>query len=358
MIKLSDYLDYLNNEIIQARKRADENAIAIAKEYAKHEYLKYFTAPRYALPSVKMEIPLKIADIDADEKYNFKMNEDQLVGEINERIRLVNREKRINITEISKKQIQSEDFRSIFKKLESTDQKFGKLPTTEVVKLDLKSTIKTLNTGIFRPQDGTSDTEINELKEIFSSVLLNKYKLVNSKLDQLNKVQEAYLAKSFDFDSRFDAFLHQLLDYFKTKGNTTYESEVLKIMNMIETVKRGFNPVKLETISSGKRNLLYGFSFSGIEMMHGFLTELLAKEHKKLDESEELLSGLMISLYQNNILDDAKIKELNSVIKIGQFWEQLLSQNTSIAGINKKMRLNLLSEDIYLIIEKIITKIT
>lgn len=177
-------------------------------------------------------------------------------------------------------------------------------------------------------------------------------------LDQLNKVQEAYLAKSFDFDSRFDAFLHQLLDYFKTKGNTTYESEVLKIMNMIETVKRGFNPVKLESISSGKRNLLYGFSFNGIEMIHGFLTELLAKEQKKLDESEELLSGLMISLYQNNILDDAKIKELNSVIKIGQFWEQLLSQNTSIAGINKKLRLSLLSEDIYLIIEKIITKIT
>lgn len=185
MIKLSDYLDYLNNEIIQARKRADENAIAIAKEYAKHEYLKYFTAPRYALPSVKMEIPLKIADIDADEKYNFKMNEDQLIGEVNERIRLVNREKRMNITEISKKQIQSEDFRSIFKKLESTDQKFGKLPTTEVVKLDLKSTIKTLNTGIFRPQDGTSDVEINELKEIFSSVLLNKYKLVNSKLNNI-----------------------------------------------------------------------------------------------------------------------------------------------------------------------------
>lgn len=177
-------------------------------------------------------------------------------------------------------------------------------------------------------------------------------------LDQLNKVQEAYLAKSFDLDSRFDAFLHQLLDYFKTKGNTTYESEVLKIMNMIETVKRGFNPVKLESISSGKRNLLYGFSFNGIEMIHGFLTELLAKEQKKLDESEELLSGLMISLYQNNILDDAKIKELNSVIKIGQFWEQLLSQNTSIAGINKKLRLSLLSEDIYLIIEKIITKIT
>ncbi|MDQ0591720.1 hypothetical protein QFZ37_000089 [Chryseobacterium ginsenosidimutans] len=42
MIKLSDYLNYLNNEIIQARKKADENAIEIAKEYAQHEYLRFF----------------------------------------------------------------------------------------------------------------------------------------------------------------------------------------------------------------------------------------------------------------------------------------------------------------------------
>ena len=185
MIKLSDYLDYLNNEIIQARKKADENAIAIAKEYAKHPYLKYFTAPRYALPSVKMDIPLKITDIDSDSKYNFKMNEDQLVGELNDRIRLVNREKKLNISEITKKQIQNDDFKTLFKKLESTDQKFGKLPATEVIKLDLKTKIQTLNSDIFRPQDGTTDTEVSELKDIFSSVLLDKYKLVNAKLNNI-----------------------------------------------------------------------------------------------------------------------------------------------------------------------------
>lgn len=185
MIKLSDYLDYLNNEIIQARKRADENAIAIAKEYAKHEYLKYFTAPRYALPSVKMEIPLKITDIDSDSKYNFKINEDQLIGELNDKIRLVNREKKLNISEITKRQIQNEDFKSLFKKLESTDQKFGKIPSSEVLKIDLKSKIKTLNTGVFRPQDGNTDEEVDELKDIFSTVLLNKYTLVNSKLNNI-----------------------------------------------------------------------------------------------------------------------------------------------------------------------------
>ncbi|WP_411811330.1 hypothetical protein ACLB9Y_15360 [Chryseobacterium scophthalmum] len=177
-------------------------------------------------------------------------------------------------------------------------------------------------------------------------------------LNKLNKVQALYLAKSFDFDSGFDDFLQELLEYFRAKGNTTCESEVLKILNMISIIKRGFNPVKMEKIDVGKRNLLYGFSFNGIENTHGIITELLNKELKKLDEAEELISGLILSLYQSGILDDAKIKELNSVSKIEVFWNQLLNQNTTIAGINKKLRLTLLSEDIYLIIEKVLTRIS
>lgn len=177
-------------------------------------------------------------------------------------------------------------------------------------------------------------------------------------LNKLNKVQALYLAKSFDFDSGFDDFLQELLEYFRAKGNTTCESEVLKILNMISTIKRGFNPVKMEKIDVGKRNLLYGFSFNGIENTHGIITELLNKELKKLDEAEELISGLILSLYQSGILDDAKIKELNSVSKIEVFWNQLLNQNITIAGINKKLRLTLLSEDIYLIIEKVLTRIS
>ncbi|TZF92531.1 hypothetical protein FW781_21075 [Chryseobacterium panacisoli] len=185
MIKLSDYLDYLNNEIIQARKKADENAVLIAKEYARHEYLKYFKVPRYALPSVKMDIPIKITDIDSDSKYNFKLNQDQFVTEMNERIRLVNKEKKLNISEISIRQLQTEEFKTLFSKLEKNDQKFGKLPANEVLKLDLRNKVQLLNTGIFRPQNGTTEEETDELKEIFLKVLLNKYTLVNAKLNNI-----------------------------------------------------------------------------------------------------------------------------------------------------------------------------
>ncbi|WP_428071580.1 hypothetical protein [Chryseobacterium gambrini] len=185
MIKLSDYLDYLNNEIIQARKKADENAVMIAKEYAKHEYLKFFKVPRYSLPSVKMDIPIKITDIDADSKYNFKYSEDQLVEDVNKKIRLVNKEKNLNMTEISKKQLQTKEFTSLFKTLEAGDQKFGKKPSVELLKVDLRQNVKSLNSGIFRVQEGNGEEEVNELKEIFSNALLNRFSLVNSKINNI-----------------------------------------------------------------------------------------------------------------------------------------------------------------------------
>jgi uncharacterized protein YdcH (DUF465 family) len=63
---------------------------------------------------------------------------------MNERIRLANKEKKLNIPEINRKQIQTEEFRSLISRLEKNDQKFGRLPTNEVLKLDLRNKIRLL----------------------------------------------------------------------------------------------------------------------------------------------------------------------------------------------------------------------
>jgi hypothetical protein len=44
--------------------------------------------------------------------------------------------------------------------------------------------------------------------------------------------------------------------------------------------------------------------------------EMYTKEHKKLDEAEEILSGLIVSLYQNGILNDEIVKSLANVPKL------------------------------------------
>lgn len=185
MIKLSDYLDYLNAEIIQARKAADENAVLVAKEYAKHEYLKYFKVPRYAMRTVKMDIPIKITDINADSKYNFKNEPQVFLKDVNDKIRAVNLTKNLNITPLTQKDLEKKDVVDLFKKLETKDQRFVKNVGTEIKKLNLAPTIKALNTNVFRPQDDGNDIYNVEFSKILSDSLSNRFNLVSSKINSI-----------------------------------------------------------------------------------------------------------------------------------------------------------------------------
>ncbi|MDR6406497.1 MULTISPECIES: hypothetical protein [Chryseobacterium] len=193
MVKLSDYLDYLNNEIIQARKKADENAVAIAKEYAKHEYLKYFKVPRYSLPSVKMDIPIKITDIDSDADRNFPLDESKLIDDVNKRILVINKERQLNIQPISTKTIQNDDFKGILNNVRggggTESSRLSKIETTtqtpDIKPLPTRTIAATPQKPVARPTEGTTtEEESTALKQIYSEVL-NRYSLINSKLNNI-----------------------------------------------------------------------------------------------------------------------------------------------------------------------------
>lgn len=185
MIKLSDYLDYLNTEIIQARKAADENAVKVAKEYAAHEYLKYFKVPRYIIPVIKMDIPLKITDINADSKFNFKNEPLVFLKEVNDKIREVNVSKNLKIATLDEKDVTNKDFTTLFKSLENKDQRFTKNLGTEIKKIDLTTQLKSLKVNVFRPQAEDKDAEDTELNKILADSLSDRFNLVSSKIKDI-----------------------------------------------------------------------------------------------------------------------------------------------------------------------------
>ena len=186
----------------------------------------------------------------------------------------------------------------------------------------------------------------------------NQLKVIHELFTEFNQVQRLYAEKSFELESRIFAFLNKLTDYFKDKGDQAKESEVLRITNMLHTVKRGFNPANLEKINSSKRELFRGFAYNGIENLHTMLQEMHHMETLKLEEGEEILTNLILNLIQQGFLTDQKLQELDSISKIEAFWNYLLTQNGSITLIHKKLLMKMISEDIYLLLEKIILKIT
>ncbi|HNX12626.1 MAG TPA: hypothetical protein PKH68_06515 [Paludibacteraceae bacterium] len=185
----------------------------------------------------------------------------------------------------------------------------------------------------------------------------NKVKVLDELFTEFNQVQRLYAEKSFEFESRFTVFLNKLSDYFKTSGDQAKESEVLRVTNMLHTVKRGFNPTNQEKVNTGRRELLWGFAYNGIENLNSLMQEIYGKETSKLEEGEELLSNLILNLIQQGFLTDQKLMELDTIPKIEAYWNSLLTQNGSITVIHKKLLMKLISEDIYLLLEKIIAKI-
>lgn len=185
----------------------------------------------------------------------------------------------------------------------------------------------------------------------------HKIKVIEELISKFNKVQRLFNEKSFDFETQLHAFLNELLQYFNSRGDQTHEAEILNFIGRIQTIKRGFNPVKMQKIETGKRELFWGFAFTVNEALLEILAKMHTTEQQKLEEGQDIISNLILNLYQNKILTDEQIVELNSVAKIEIYWNFLLTQNGSISAIDKKLKMSIIAEDIYLLFEKSLANI-
>jgi len=142
MIKLSDYLSYLSNEIIQARKAMDLQAISNAKQYSEDEYLKYFKAPRFTMPSIKLELPIKISELDSETRFDFKMDGDLFLKSVNRKISKIGEKYKVSLKSFSKRDLSNRTFLNVVKGLEKSDDKFIVNLDNSLSKVNLHSLIK------------------------------------------------------------------------------------------------------------------------------------------------------------------------------------------------------------------------
>lgn len=179
-------MDYLNEEIVQARKKADEQAVIIAKEYAKHPYLKYFRVPRFTMPSVKLSIPIKISELDSETNYEFKMDNDQFLKDVNTKIELVNKEKNLKLVPITKDVLIKKDLKEVIDKLEKDNNLIIKNPKDNILKIDLKKPVLDLiKVRTFNTTADVASVENDELEKILQESLTDRYKPISSKLNDI-----------------------------------------------------------------------------------------------------------------------------------------------------------------------------
>lgn len=185
MIKISDYLDYLFSEVVQARRRADESAVQTAKEYAANEYLKHFRAPRFVMPSVKLDLPLKISKVDSNIKYELNINDKQTyLDKVNADLLEINKTKNLTIPPITLDQLNSGEFDAVIKDTNNLDNIYLRDEIDFLNTIDLKPVIE--HPEIIK-KFSTADND--EDKEVLSQILRKNLKPyidpVSVKLDKI-----------------------------------------------------------------------------------------------------------------------------------------------------------------------------
>jgi len=191
MVKLSDYLSYLSNEIAQARKGMDLEAIKRAKAYSEDEYLKYFKAPRFTMPSIKLELPIKISSIDSDVTYTFRLDKDDFKKRLNERVSLIEEENNVELKHFTNDDLDRKDFTNLVKNLEEKDDRSIGRVDFDFNNLILKEPIKEVIEPMipirdFVTMDNSDSKEIKDkVEEAFRETLSEQYRPVSAKLNNI-----------------------------------------------------------------------------------------------------------------------------------------------------------------------------
>lgn len=94
-ITLADYAGYIFREMIKAREMADTYSRLVAEQYARDAVLKYFSVPRFKVPSMQLTIPVLISGARFAQSARFTMDQETfrnlIMGQVKEVLAAVRR---------------------------------------------------------------------------------------------------------------------------------------------------------------------------------------------------------------------------------------------------------------------------
>lgn len=202
MISLTDYIGYLNSQIMDARRLADEAAVAMAKTYAEDPHLRFFKVPRFTMGNVKLDVPIKIDAVNQETKYDFQFKEDDFMGRMNKSINLLSREWKIKLIPFNREMVANRNFRTYLEELNTREGGFVRdidfvLQREETDKYFSKLFLQLI---LGRRVDNDINRLVEELHEVFHKSLRAQYQPLVTNINNLAVSPQANGLKAQDSD--------------------------------------------------------------------------------------------------------------------------------------------------------------
>jgi len=183
-----------------------------------------------------------------------------------------------------------------------------------------------------------------------------KKQLLEDLIQKHSVLNDLYIQRSFSLDYQLINLLEDAKKFFEQLGTTTKASEVSALHVYIQTACMGINPQTLEKLKLNKRNNIWISTFHVLSQLGILLRDALNETDIQLKEASELIEQLILSAIQSHLLDNPSIIEMKDPNQIKQLWQQLI-QNEQIMLIERKLKLTITQEDIFILLDKTFNKI-
>ncbi len=187
--------------------------------------------------------------------------------------------------------------------------------------------------------------------------------LVHFKKQQLERftsllieANESYIKKSFQLNEDLTALLNNIQTYYQQIGDSMNESNVSQLKIYFQTALSGIDPIKLEKVKSGRRSIANIAAFHCLSELNMILGASLQIVIEILNTASETISQIILSAMQSKLLNNQDIIQSDTIEKSETLWSSLRS-NEQVMLVEKKLRLELLPQDIYIIADQIFEKI-
>ncbi|MFD2826530.1 hypothetical protein ACFSYG_08595 [Leeuwenhoekiella polynyae] len=188
---------------------------------------------------------------------------------------------------------------------------------------------------------------------IFLHFKKQQLELFNSRLIAEN---EKFIRKEFSLEKSMMQLLIDVQDYFKQVGESSNEENISRLKIYLDMASGGIDPVKMERTKTNRRDMLRIACFYVLSQLGEHLDQALRILIDSIEKAKETLNQVILSAYQSKLITDTHIKKTDSLDKCAKLWEQF-QQNEQIKLIDKKLKLEVLQQDINILLDQTLTKL-
>ena len=175
-------------------------------------------------------------------------------------------------------------------------------------------------------------------------------------IQQLIFQNEKFIKKEYDVDNTLMQLLNDVQEYYRQIGESTQESTISQLKTYLDLAVSGIDPISLERVKIRRRDLVRTACFHCLSNLGDALQNSLKTIEGLLHNSLETIHQLLLSAYQSKLITDDLINKTDSIEKCTALWEKLKS-NEQISLIDKKLKLDILQEDISILIDMAFSKL-